>query len=466
MPNVPVMGGAPPLYASLTDAVRLLAGVQKVSRADAPAAHSELREALAGSLRRIDPDFRLKPRIAPVRQGPAGVLAYLLYESDRLARLVRVMSEEQGAGPGEEAAWTSLVFMRHSAPELSWISRRAMPEPHQGARMTIFDQLPGVSLRGLVPVALSLSRATTVKARREVLRKAEESELLTSAEEDLAGPATDRETIEYFICRTRNKQRWAAPLWGDTEQERDASARPHVLSAAAERDLVAELENAAARAVGLDVARLALLRSRFEAGDAALTSEDLRNLSYAAARLEQLAAVTERETPQSRAAHLVNVHVSIARENSDRSATEVAVEVLQACDKARQAVDLREASEAAAREVREALPRRKLQMMCEVDYLEHVKAQVRQALDGIPHSIRTKRNVLLDPSVTDATAETALRRLDAVFGGTCVLQQFGSGSATIRIPRPSQFGIRLRRAATCDCGRHAALRTREEEGEE
>lgn len=466
MLNVPVVGGASPLYAALTDAVRLLTGVREVSRADAPAAHSELREALAGSLRRIDPDFRLKPRIAPVRQGPAGVLAYLLYESDRLSRLVRVTSEGQEAGAGEEAVWTSLVFMRHSAPELSRVSRRSLPEPHQGARTTLFDQLPGVSLRGLVPVALSMSRATTVKAQGEVLRKARESGLLTAAEEDLAGSADDGETIDYFIHRTRNKQRWAAPLWGDTAREQDASARPYVLSPAAERDLIAELEKDAARAAGLDVARLALLRSRFEAGDAALTSEDLRNLSHAAARLEQHAADTERETPKSRAAHLVNVHVSIARENADRPAAEVAVEVLGACDRARQAVDLREASEAAAREVREALPRRTFQMMCEVDYLEHVKDQVRQALDGIPHSIRSKRNVLLDPSVSDATAETALRRLDGVFGGTCVLQQFGSGGATIRIPRPSQFGIRLRRARTCDCGRHAALRMRENEGEE
>ena len=39
-----------------------------------------LREELAAALARTDADFRLKHRVAPVRQGPAGVLAYLLHE--------------------------------------------------------------------------------------------------------------------------------------------------------------------------------------------------------------------------------------------------------------------------------------------------------------------------------------------------------------------------------------------------
>ena len=38
---------------------------------------------LAAALARTDADFRLKHRVAPVRQGPAGVLAYLLHEAER-----------------------------------------------------------------------------------------------------------------------------------------------------------------------------------------------------------------------------------------------------------------------------------------------------------------------------------------------------------------------------------------------
>ncbi|MCX4459499.1 hypothetical protein OG585_42980 [Streptomyces sp. NBC_01340] len=37
-----------------------------------------LREELAAALARSDVDFRLKPRVAPFRQGRAGVLAYPL----------------------------------------------------------------------------------------------------------------------------------------------------------------------------------------------------------------------------------------------------------------------------------------------------------------------------------------------------------------------------------------------------
>ncbi|MET7979494.1 hypothetical protein ABZW44_42210 [Streptomyces mirabilis] len=468
MSNISVLEGARPLYGVLADAVRLLSGVKNVSRVDAEAAYAELCVALADSLRRVDRDFVFKPRIAPVRQGPAGVLAYLLYESDRLARLVMAMPEADGMGCAEEAAWTSLVFLRHAVPEVSRISRRTTPEPYPGARMTIFDDMPGLSLRGLVPVTRSAFRATTTKERFAVLRAADESGLMTAAEQDLAATADDGYEIEHFILRTKTKQRWAAPLWGDTtpEQEQNAQARVRVLSASAERDLIAGLENDAARAVGLDSARLAVLRLRFEAEDSSLTAEDLQNLRNAASRLERHAVRTERVTPQSRAARLVSVHVAIAREDPDRSPVEVAVKVLAACDKARQAVEQREASEAARKRVLETLPRSTFQMMCEVDYAQHVRDQVGQALDGIPHRVQSKRNVLLDPSVSDATARTALQRLDEVFGGTCVLQQFGSAGATIRIPRPSQFGIRLRRARTCDCGRHAALRMREDEGEE
>lgn len=62
--------------------VRLSAGAENMGRTEA-AADDRLREELAAAHARTDADFRLKHRVAPVRQGPAGVLAYLLHEAER-----------------------------------------------------------------------------------------------------------------------------------------------------------------------------------------------------------------------------------------------------------------------------------------------------------------------------------------------------------------------------------------------
>ncbi|MCX5338537.1 hypothetical protein [Streptomyces atratus] len=463
MSNRPITGGVGlPPYAALADAVRLLAGTENMGRTEAAAADGRLREELAAALARTDPGFRLKLRVAPVRQGPAGVLAYLLHEADRLSGLVRSMPRTPGLSREHEAARVSLTFLRHTAQEVSRISRRSTPTPHAGARLTIFDQLPYQSLHGLVPVALSMSHMKTTKAQWERLRRAEESGLLTVAEEEITGPAEHAYDMESFVRRTQNRQRWAAPLWAGPEHPAVASAEPKVLSASAERELVDELEAEAARAAGLDVAHLAALCSRFAAQDPSVTSEECRRLRFAATALERRAAATARSRPESRAAHLVDVYVTRAREETRSLTTRIAVNVLNACSAARESLHLREAGRAAAREVQAALPGGKPQPMCEVDYLQHVREQVGQALDGIAHSLRSKRMVLLIPPVADATAETALQRLNVTFGGTCVLLG-GIDDAAIRIPPPSQFGIRRRRARSCECGRHTAGRDGEEE---
>ncbi|MEV0174527.1 hypothetical protein AB0I00_25815 [Streptomyces sp. NPDC050803] len=439
--------GLPP-YAALTEAVRLLAEDRNSLPAGAGSTVARLREALAESLARVDAAFRLNLRVAPVRQGPAGVLAYLLHESERLGRLARAMPRTPGVSPAQEAALLSLAFLRHTAQEVSRISRRSAPAPHAGGRTTVFDRLPFESTRGLVPVALSMSRVQTPKARWERLRRAEESGLLTVAEEEITGPAEHDHDVESFVRHTQDRQGWAAPLWPD-------AAVPPVPSASQEKDVIDALEAEAARAAGVDVAQLAAVRARFETGDPSLTSEDLRLLRRAAAALERHAAATVRGRPDSRAAHLVDVHVTRAREEAPRLTTRVAADALKACNTARASLDLREASRAAAREVRAALPGGRPQPMCEVDYLQHVREQVGQALHGIAHSVQSKRMVLLAPPVADSTARTALQRLDEAFGATCVLLG-GTDDAAVRIPPPSQFGIRMRRARSCDCGRHPA----------
>ncbi|MER5846128.1 hypothetical protein ABT126_03290 [Streptomyces sp. NPDC002012] len=132
MLNRPITGGVGlPPYGALADAVRLLAGTENMGRTEAAAADGRLREALAAALARTDADFRLKLRVAPVRQGPAGVLAYLLHEADRLSGLVRPMPRTPGLSREQEAAWVSLTFLRHTAQEVSRICRR----PHLCARL-------------------------------------------------------------------------------------------------------------------------------------------------------------------------------------------------------------------------------------------------------------------------------------------------------------------------------------------
>lgn len=462
MLNRPITGGVGlPPYAALADAARLLAGTENVSRPEAAAADGRLREELAASLARIDTGFRLNLRVAPVRQGPAGVLAYLLHEAERLRGLVRSMPRTSGTSGEQEAAWVSQRFLRHTAREVSHVSRRSMPTPHSGARLTIFDQLPYQSQHGLVPVALSMSRVKTAKARWERLRRAEESGLLTVAEEEITGAAEHAFDMESLVSRTEKRQRWAAPLWAGPEHRTVTSAEPKVLSASEERELVDELEAEAARAAGLDIAHLAALCSRVAAEDPSVASEECGRLRIAATTLGQRAAATTRSRPESRAAHLVDVYVRRAREETRSLTARVAVDVLGACSAARKSLHLREAARAARREVQAALPGGKAQAMCEIDYMQHVREQVAEALDGIAHTLQSKKMVLLIPPAPDAIAETALQRLNMVFGGTCVLLG-GIDDAAIRIPPPSQFGIRMRRARSCDCGRHGAVWSRKE----
>lgn len=249
---------------------------------------------------------------------------------------------------------------------------------------------------------------------------------------------------------------------GWAEHRAVASAEPKVLSASAERGLVDELEAEAARAADLDVAHLASLCSRVAAEDPSVTSEESGRLRVAATALGRRAAATTRSSPESHAAHLVDVYVSRAREETRSLTARVAADVLGACSAARKSLHLREAGHAATREAQAALPGGKAQAMCEIDYLQHVREQVGQALGEIAHTLQSKRMVLLIPPTLDATAETALQRLNVVFGSTCVLLG-GIDDAAIRIPPPSQFGIRLRKARSCDCGRHGAVRNGEEE---
>ncbi|MFJ8273763.1 hypothetical protein ACIQ8G_26375 [Streptomyces sp. NPDC094154] len=443
-----------PLFAALADAVRVLNEERGKTDEDAAAANHRLHAALADCLESIDGDFRLKPRVAPVRQGPAGVLAYLLYEADRLSRLVLALPRTRGVSPQDEAARSSLAFLLHAGDELSRIARRRSVEPHEGGRLTVFDELPFQSLRGLAPIALSMERVKTAKTRMERVERAEASGLLTAAEEEITRAVGEQE-LQFFIDRTRRRQRWAAPLWTAAAHVAAAQAEPAPPSLSEEHALIDRLETEAASSAGLDVEELSELRTRFEAGVDTLALEEQKTLRRAADRLARIAASTTRTMPQSRAAHLVNVYVTIPRETSERFTAEMAADILKAPDTARRTIDRSHAAREAAAEVASTLPSGKPQQMCEVDYLQFVRDQVAEALRGIGHRVQSKRMVILTPPVPDETSQVALQNLVQVFGNTCVLLG-GVEDAAIRIPPPSRFGIQLRRARSCDCGRHPA----------
>ncbi|MFF3326512.1 hypothetical protein [Streptomyces sp. NPDC002889] len=448
--------GAPPPYASLADVVRQLAEAQGVPREQARAANTSVRAALAACVRVHDEEFSLNLRVAPVRQGPAGVAAYLLHESDRLGRLAMSMPRTRGVRLQDEAAWTSLVFVRHTLHAVSRISRRSTPNPHPGGRATLFDQLPYQALQGLAPVAVSMSHVHSERARWERLYRARESGLLTGSEQAIIDSQTCDDQLEWFIHDARSKQRWAAPLWSDfTPPDEAASLEPDLPTTAPDA-VIDALEAEAAQTAGLSVAKLTRLRSRAGAAESAtLTAEELRALQTAAAKLQVRAAATARRNPQSRPADLLDTYVRIARERSVRFTTKVALGILDACDAAPESQAQQTASHAAARHVRSTLPAGKLQLMCEVDYLGYVREQVGQALEHIEHVVQSKRIVLIS---SPEAADTALRRLNEAFGGTCVHTNGLLGEA-VRIPPPSEFGIRLRRARSCDCGRHTTVPT-------
>ncbi|MER6111111.1 MULTISPECIES: hypothetical protein [Streptomyces] len=316
----------------------------------------------------------------------------------------------------------------------------------------MFDELPFHSLRGLVPIALSMERVKTLKARVTRLEKAASSGLLTIAEEETT-QAVGGEELGFFIDRARKRQKWAMPLWVAPTHVAAAKSEPAPPSLSEEQALLDQLEAEAAHSVGLDAEALSRLRTKFRVSTNELAREEQRILRQAATRLARVAASTARTKTQSRAAHLTDVYVTVAREPSERFSTSMAADILDAPDTARQAIDRERRIREETVEAASALPGGKLQQMCEVDYLQLVGDQVAEALHGIGHRVQSKRMVVLTPAVSEETAQTVLQQLVNVFGDTCVLLK-GIDGVAIRIPRPSQFGISLRRARSCDCGRH------------
>ncbi|MFJ8078874.1 hypothetical protein ACIQ7Q_34290 [Streptomyces sp. NPDC096176] len=446
-------GGEAP-YSSLAKVVRQLARVQDAPRAKAHACNTTVRAALLECVRGHDEAFSLNLRVAPVRQGPAGVAAYLLHESDRLSQLTLSMPRTRGLRLHDEAAWTSLVFLRHTAQEVSRICRRSTPDPHLGGRLTLFDRLPRQALHGLAPVAVSMSHVHSAPARWARLHRAEESGLLTDAEQAVIDSQTSGHELRWFIQDTKTKRRWTAPLWPALMRSEEVLAAPSWDTEpplTEQKAVIDALEAEAAHTADVDVAELALLRSRMKANDAAaLTAKEQRALRLAAVKLQRRATTIARQNPENRPATLLDTYITIAREASDRFTADTAVSILDACDEARESLAQRAAARAASQDIRGRLPDGKLQPMCEIDYLGHVREQVRLALGPIEHVVQSKRIVVINASTA---ADTALCRLNEAFGGTCVPTATALGAA-IRIPPPSQFGVRRLRARTCDCGRH------------
>ncbi|MET9293667.1 hypothetical protein [Streptomyces sp. NPDC003077] len=425
--------------------------------------------------------------VAPVRLGPVGVVRHLLYESDRLYELMRHMPRARGVRLRDEAAWTAVLFFRHALRDVSRIARRSTAAPHSGGRPTLFDALPREALYGLVPIAAATDHVPGRTARGERLRRAASSSLLTDAERDIVEAALEAPDPAYFVDVTRRKQTWGADLWPSpaataaARPDRTTRAEPH--QADDPMAAIEALETAAAEDCGLTLAALRTLRQRASRPEATrpeaatpeattpeatrtqaaapaadpppgpLSSDEEATLRAAAVRLRARAAAAVRQRPDDHGAYELDRWVGIARESADRFTTAVAVDMLNAADTAREALRHRAASDAAARAVRSLLPKGKPQAMCEIDYLGQVEEQVAEALDGIGHTVQSKRIVrVTDPS----TADTAFDRLNEAFGGTCVLTGDGFG-VTVRLPPPSEFGIALR-GRRCDCGRHAAGR--------
>ncbi|MFE5853468.1 hypothetical protein ACFQ61_09665 [Streptomyces sp. NPDC056500] len=315
----------------------------------------------------------------------------------------------------------------------------------------MFDELPFHSLRGLVPIALNMQRVKTAKARMTRLHEAESSGILTVAEQEVTQVVVDEE-LGFFIHRSRRRQRWARPLWVASTYATSTELVPLAMSE--ELTLLDQLEAEAAHSVGVTVEDLSRLRMRCGVDSDGLTPEEQKSLRQAAARLARDAASTTRRMSQSRAAHLVAVYVTTARTANERFTIGVAAKILKAPDTARQTMDRERRIRRETAGVASTLPGGKPQQMCEVDYLQLVCDQVAQALHGIDHRVQSKRIVVLTPSVPeDDVSQTALPKLVEVFGDTCV-RTGSAGDVAIRIPRPSQFGITLLRARSCDCGRH------------
>ncbi|MEU3096469.1 hypothetical protein ABZ690_17095 [Streptomyces sp. NPDC006967] len=141
----------------------------------------------------------------------------------------------------------------------------------------MFDELPFHSLRGLVPIALSMERVKTLKARVTRLEKAASSGLLTIAEEETT-QAAGGEELGFFIDRTRKRQKWAMPLWVAPTHVAAAKSEPTPPSLSEEQVLLDQLEAEAAHSVGLDAEALSRLRTKFRVNTNELAREEQRIL--------------------------------------------------------------------------------------------------------------------------------------------------------------------------------------------
>ncbi|MFB9735914.1 hypothetical protein [Streptomyces sp. NPDC057386] len=431
--------------------------------------------------------------VPPARSGAPGIALFLAREDARLERLALhlfrgLLSPEEAR---KRADLTCVLFYESIATDVARAARRGSPGPDPDARPNVLDAAPGTSDAALPVVAASLlwaSRASGLHGRfdaesqariarrkyavvkgaldtaRELLSRHEANvleELTCKVEEQLrhcdcslACWLMALSDIELFEAQLWQRHEWAAPLrepgLTPSNPELDhilVPAQDGTSSAPGDARDLAVLENIEAQVLD-------------EITDPASASADATPEHLYAERLlktlRDVAAhdvVAWRHPGRSALVHILrDIDIALAECSDcgadDKPSVSFAQVVTETVEVHRRRLESwagrRRAAAQGAREVGG-----KLRGICEFEYVKLLAEMADRLFDGAA-TVENKRHIRF---LSEEAAEAAIPALERELGS----EDIWNLGSKVRLPRPSAFGLRMKRARTCRCPRHQEM---------